>query len=405
MQGVLHSVCCTAVRFHGGAAPGQPGVRMRMRDPVPPCARAVGGACVRSGTRQRHPCGSCLWRCVPRRVRRARGRAGGKWARSGEHAATAEERAVLCAVLPCCPDSLARHEQRGCGQALGFRHTARRRLRRAGCEGVGSRGSLEPGAMEQRALRTPSPLLHISVGNVRWWGVVMAVGSAPERGDGGEGRALAAQHTRTVRVTRNGACKVGKTSRNTKFATKPNGTPTSMASFGTRGERGKRCGLVLRTPSAACGGSACSPLVPVDPALLARTPRHPWKVPRAGDYGMVRLVAQPRKKSIRIQRQRRHRRVCDTCLEAMVNSTCIVRASCGASRPTHRRTRLHRSLEPVAPHRADSEMRGRGGRENTRACSWHVRDGLLCTDDGASVVAIGEGWALGLSFHANLAPK
>ena len=49
------------------------------------------------------------------------------------------------------------------------------------CEGVGSRGSLEPGAMEQRALRMPSPLLRISVGNVRWWGVAMAVGSAPER--------------------------------------------------------------------------------------------------------------------------------------------------------------------------------------------------------------------------------
>ena len=48
-------------------------------------------------------------------------------------------------------------------------------------------GPLEPGVMEQRALRTPSPLLHISVGNVRWWGVAMAVGSAPERGDGGEG--------------------------------------------------------------------------------------------------------------------------------------------------------------------------------------------------------------------------
>ena len=36
------------------------------------------------------------------------------------------------------------------------------------------------------ALRTPSPLLRISVGNVWWWGVAMAVGSAPERGDGGE---------------------------------------------------------------------------------------------------------------------------------------------------------------------------------------------------------------------------
>ena len=51
------------------------------------------------------------------------------------------------------------------------------------CEGVGSRGSLEPGAMEQRALRTPSPLLlpreRVVVGRghgcgqrtreMRWW--------------------------------------------------------------------------------------------------------------------------------------------------------------------------------------------------------------------------------------------
>ena len=26
---------------------------------------------------------------------------------------------MLRAVLPCCPDSLARHDHRGCGQALG----------------------------------------------------------------------------------------------------------------------------------------------------------------------------------------------------------------------------------------------------------------------------------------------
>ena len=47
-------------------------------------------------------------------------------------------------------------------------------------------GSLEPDAMEQTALRTLSPLLRISVGNLRWWGVAMAVGSAPEE-KGGEG--------------------------------------------------------------------------------------------------------------------------------------------------------------------------------------------------------------------------
>ena len=43
----------------------------------------------------------------------------------------------------------------------------------------------EPDAMEERALRTPSPQL--LRGAVWWWSVAMAVGSAPERGDGGEG--------------------------------------------------------------------------------------------------------------------------------------------------------------------------------------------------------------------------
>ena len=46
-------------------------------------------------------------------------------------------------------------------------------------KGVGSRGSLEPGAMEQRALRTPSPLL-LRRERVRW-GVAMAVGSERTR--------------------------------------------------------------------------------------------------------------------------------------------------------------------------------------------------------------------------------
>ena len=91
---------------------------LRMRSG--PCGE---GAACDSGMGQRH-----LWALD---VQHQGGRAVGK-ARSGEHAAIAEERAVLCAVLSRCPDSLARHEQRGCGQALGARHTARRRLRRAG---------------------------------------------------------------------------------------------------------------------------------------------------------------------------------------------------------------------------------------------------------------------------------
>ena len=81
--------------------------------------------------------------------------------RSG--AATAEERA---AVLRCCGAAAPwirspPRAERGCGQALGFRHTARRRLRRAVCEGEreGAGRRRELGAMERRTLRTASPLL------------------------------------------------------------------------------------------------------------------------------------------------------------------------------------------------------------------------------------------------------
>ena len=134
----------------------------------------------------RHPWGMCLWRmCAPQGApcKRAGGQAVRK-ARSGEHAAIAEERAVLCAMLPCCPDSHARHEQRGCGQTLVFRHTVRRRLGRAVCGGVGSRGRWS--RVRRSRERCGCRLRCSSVGNVWWWGVAMAVGSAPERCDGGE---------------------------------------------------------------------------------------------------------------------------------------------------------------------------------------------------------------------------
>ena len=58
------------------------------------------------------------------------GRAVGE-VRSGEHAANAEQHAVLCAALPCCPEALAATEAVD-KLSLGARHTARRRLRRAG---------------------------------------------------------------------------------------------------------------------------------------------------------------------------------------------------------------------------------------------------------------------------------
>ena len=89
------------------------------------------------------------------------GRAGCGEGALGEHAAIAEEPcAVPCAMLPCCPDSLARHEQRGCGQTLGV--PPHNTTQAAACRFVkesGAAGSLELDAMAQHALRTPSPLL------------------------------------------------------------------------------------------------------------------------------------------------------------------------------------------------------------------------------------------------------
>ena len=126
--------------------------------------------CVRSGTRQRHPWGSCLWRmCAPQGApcRRA---AGGQWvrcARGSTQPRGGPRRAH--AVLPCCPDSLARHDHRGwvaSSWGSATQHGAGCGVQV--CGGVGSRGSLEPGAMEQRALRMPSPAR--SVGNVRGGG-------------------------------------------------------------------------------------------------------------------------------------------------------------------------------------------------------------------------------------------
>ena len=145
----------------------------------------LGGTCVRSGSGSDTRGGSCLWRmCAPQGApcKRAGGR--GEEGALGEHAAIAEERAVLCAVLPCCPDSLARHEHRGCGQTLGVPpHST---AQAAACRfveesGAGGRWSRVRWSRERCGCR----LRCSSVGNVRWWGVAM--GSAPERGDGGEG--------------------------------------------------------------------------------------------------------------------------------------------------------------------------------------------------------------------------
>ena len=137
--------------------------------------------------------------CVPQGApcKRAGGRAVGE-VRSGEHADTEEDRAVLCAVLPRLPDSLARHEQRGCGTLLGFRHTARRMLRRAVCGGVGSRGRWSWMRWSRERCGCRLRCSRITVGEVGggawpWW-------AAHPRGDGGEGAPSARYCPRLRRV-------------------------------------------------------------------------------------------------------------------------------------------------------------------------------------------------------------
>mmetsp|Transcript_43717 Transcript_43717/g.92992 ORF Transcript_43717/g.92992 Transcript_43717/m.92992 type:complete len:182 (-) Transcript_43717:186-731(-) len=162
MQGVLHSVRCTALRVHGSAAGRRGlGVHMHMRDP-----RHRGRLQLEVRVRaQRHAAATSvgfvsLGMCAPQGAVQEGGQAGCEEGELGEHAAIAEEPAVLCAVLPCCLDSLAATSREAVGKlSLGARHTARRRLRRAGLWRSREPGSLEPGAMWQRALRTPSPLL------------------------------------------------------------------------------------------------------------------------------------------------------------------------------------------------------------------------------------------------------
>ena len=117
------------------------------------------------------------------------GGAGGQWVRCarGEHAVIAEEHAVLCAVLPCSPDSLAAMSREAGWQAVGGSATQHG----TGCSvqvvkesGAGVAGAGCDGA--ESAADAVSAAPHLRRERVRW-GVAMAVGSAPERGDGGEG--------------------------------------------------------------------------------------------------------------------------------------------------------------------------------------------------------------------------
>ena len=180
MQEVLHTMRCTAVRFHGRAA-GDRHVQSVRAEPASLRPRAARGACVRSGTMQRHPWGLVsLWGCVRRRVCRAGGRVGCGCARGNTRP---QRRSAPCAcrahaVLSRCPDSHATTTTEAGWQALGVPpHST---AQAAACRFVKERepGSLELDARVQHALRMPSPLL--LRGAAWWWGVSM--GSAPERG-------------------------------------------------------------------------------------------------------------------------------------------------------------------------------------------------------------------------------
>ena len=166
---------CTAVRFHGRAA-GDRHVQSVRAEPASLRPRAARGACVRSGTMQRHPWGLvslddvCGAGCAVQEGGRAVGALGG--ARSHCEGA----RRAHAVRMPCYRAARIRtppRPQRLGGKLLGFRHTARRRLRRAVCEGAGAGGRW---SWMRWALRTPSPLL---LRGAAWrWGVAM--GSAPE---------------------------------------------------------------------------------------------------------------------------------------------------------------------------------------------------------------------------------
>jgi hypothetical protein len=140
MQEVLHTMRCTAVRFHGRAA-GDRHVQSVRAEPASLRPRAARGACVRSGTMQRHPWGLvslddvCAAGCAVQ---------GGGWAvgaLGGARSHCEGARRAHAVRMPCYRAARIRtppRPQRLGGKLLGFRHTARRRLRRAVCEGAGA---------------------------------------------------------------------------------------------------------------------------------------------------------------------------------------------------------------------------------------------------------------------------
>ena len=160
-------------------------VRMRVRARATAAVCGWGDACVRSGSRQRRPWGLVSLEdvCAAGCAVQEGGRAGSEEGELGEHAAIAEERAVLCAMLPCCPDSLAAHEQRGCGQALGVPpHST---AQAAACRFVEESGAGVAGAGCDGA-ESAADAVSAAPPSGTCGGGASAVGSAPERGDGGE---------------------------------------------------------------------------------------------------------------------------------------------------------------------------------------------------------------------------
>ena len=180
-QGALH---CHEIPWRC-SFPSNRGVRIRVRGPchsgfVQLEACACAAAC---GNDSRGTCLS-VGGCVRHRVRRAGGQRG-SCARGACCGGARRARALCCrAAVPWirtpprpqrlwASSLLVPATQHGAGCGVLF------------VKESGGRGSLEPDAMAQRALRTPSPLLpHLRGESVRCG---TAVGSAPERGDGEEG--------------------------------------------------------------------------------------------------------------------------------------------------------------------------------------------------------------------------
>ena len=150
---------------------------------------AAGGKCVRSGMGQRKPMGvsgGCATGCAVQGGEEAGCEEG---ALRAERAATAEERAVCMA---CCsgaaPDPRAATSRDDGGQTIGFRRTARRRLRRAVHEEPSDGSRMRWSSMRGSSMRCGRDLRSSSV--VQCGGVAMAVGSAPREARRGVPRQL-----------------------------------------------------------------------------------------------------------------------------------------------------------------------------------------------------------------------